>query len=325
MNESRVFGRRHGKEIVADELLAENCLGRSFDLAICASSPEPRALSVPRRLASVFRDAGTVICFNQLSSDRVRQSVDSELRRLCRGRTLDLDITRYDEFLQWFAQEVRRIWEEKERAPEILIDYSCLPKAYYVGVLSAATHTPGCRITYFYDTGKRPPSTWGTSEVDLIYALPGFEGCPNQDGRQAYLFSLGFDGHQTAAIEEVLQPRELYALVADPGVEGADANRAERANREILASADGVIRSAVDDVIGVVSRCRDVVGVGGEGTGLVVVPVGPKPHALALGIVALLEDRVTYLHVLTRVVPIRRIEASGKYAVTRVDLSTAPG
>lgn len=286
-----------------------------YDLAVCASSFEPRCIGPIEDvgLRSVFQSVGYAVVFGDAAEDEVRVKSDRSLRELCAGRVWEGHVFRYGLFLKWFHESLVSIRKSRGRSARVLFDYSCFPKSYYVGALLAADAAGGCELVFSYDLGERGEGqNWEPSEIDHIYALPGMEGLVAPRGSQAFLFGLGFDGIQAAALEEVLQPRLLYSLVADPGVLQSDAARAVSNNAEVIANSAVLYRAGLGDIAAVTALARDLVNAAGPRTGLVVCPLGPKPHALGLGLAALLNPDVTFLHVAAKNPPRRRVAATGR-------------
>ncbi|MBF5044994.1 hypothetical protein FGE12_21510 [Aggregicoccus sp. 17bor-14] len=303
------------RDVQEDELREQ-----TFDLAIAAAGFEPRATAIPRKLHAVFEASGHVICLDSLQADPVRLSTEAELVRLCRDRKHSFSTSAYGHYLQWFAAELRKIKTIHGRIPRVFIDYTCMPKPFYIGALVAAAYEVGADIVLGYNYGTRTLEEWQVAEVDAIYAIPGLEGLSAGDGRQLHLFSLGFDGAQAGALEEIFQPHMSYALVADPGADVGAGEEAIRRNRGVINRAEALIRLPIGGVTEVVGVTRDLLGVGGPDAGLVIVPLGPKPHALGLGLAALLEPEITFLHVLTKNPPLRRTEASEQNCWTSVSI-----
>jgi hypothetical protein len=299
---------------------AERVLVLDPDLALCTSGFEPRAAAIPSLLRDVYTKSGHVICFDTFADDSVKQDLDHQLSGMCQGRVLAMSPSQFGVYFKWLYEQIVFIRQAKGRVPVVLIDYTCMPKPFYIGAMVVATFAGGCRFVFGYNLGRRSLEEWQTSEVDAIYAIPGLEGRVPGDGRQVFLFSLGFDGHQTAALEEILQPHILYSLIADPGAAPEAGVEAEKRNNLVIARSEALIRLPINAVTSVIGVARDIVGYSGDDAGLVMVPVGPKPHALALGITALLEPNVTFLHILTRNPPLRRTEASLDNCWTEVEI-----
>ncbi|MEM7154531.1 MAG: hypothetical protein AAF799_16915 [Myxococcota bacterium] len=314
---SSLVGRWRGRQVVVSDLTheeIEEIEDSEFDVALAASSFEPRARSAFSRFRRVFSGVGLGVLFEERKDDNVRRNVDVEMRRIMPD-VLELPIAHY---ARCFREVRRLVSERRDGMARVLVDYSCFPKPYYVGMLSLACLVAPAEVVFVYDLGQRDDcGNWDAAEVDDIYAIPGFEGAGIESDREEFLIGLGYDGAQSGALLEVLQPHAVHALLADPGVEASSVGRVLETNSLVLEQARNVVRAPLEAVVDVATAVRELVPRGSE-SNFCLVPLGPKPHALALGVVALLEASVTYLHVMSRRPPKRRVLPQHRFCGTRV-------
>lgn len=263
-------------------------------------------------LTKTFSSVGHVIVMSEHREDPYRILHDVQLLELCCRRLLPASLTDIVGYARAIHDLLGQLTGEGAR---VLVDYSSMPKPFYLLLLQAALTQGVAEIVLLYNEGDRSSLEWKPASVAELYAIPGLEGDAHADSD--FLFSLGFDGVVAAAMEERLQPKRLFALIADPGASADSAQFSRRQNESVLATVSGVLSTGISDVCGVIGLARDLIGYSGN-DGLVVLPLGPKPHALALGLLSILEPSVTYLYPYVSPHPVRRTAASSNWCVTRV-------
>jgi hypothetical protein len=301
-----LLGKVDGVTIRSREISAQEALSIEYDLALCCSGYEPRSAALPREMQETFKKSGHVVTLEKHSQDQVRIQLDKELASLCGGRTLSFPNDEHALFLRWLSEEIQRIRSRIGRRPKIFVDYTTFSKPFYIGCLYVGKRERSVDFVFGYNIGIRDTADWESSEVDDLYALPGLEGSPHGSGRSTFLFSLGLDANQAVALEEILQPNAYYVLIAEPAADIELSKLVLERNKDFIENAEACLKAPLGNAASVAGLCRDLTGVGGHESNLVIVPIGPKPHALGLGLAAILEPKTTYLHVLTRSPPLRR-------------------
>jgi len=106
---------------------------------------------------------------------------------------------------------------------------------------------------------------------------------------------LGFDGTGTAALADRLEAARVVVFWAEPGASHSAAETAKTQNLSLIDRAFLKFHCPLEDVEGASSRLHRIAEELRDSDKFVLVPVGPKPHVLASGIVAAQMDHVTLL------------------------------
>lgn len=306
-----------------EDITESQALEREYDLHVSCSSFEARCRAIPSLIEAKLVTDDLIVGLSGCEEFDERRISDAWYRE----RGLEVVPVCPGSPQQALSEAYRRI--QRMRGPtndgfvRVLIDYSSMPKSIYVGILALARFLGNIELVFGYDVGARPQGPWASTRVDKIRCVPGFEGAPTSSGPGLALFSLGFDGNRASGLEELLQPYASLALIAAPGVEARDADRAVEANEQLLREAP-LVRAPIRSVWTTVGLVRDAVRLRRPTQSVVFVPLGPKPHALALAVVAAENRRISYLHVMTRVPTGRNIRSGGERVWTTVHVPKHP-
>lgn len=232
------------------------------------------------------------------SRDTYRRVLDSSVPFFPIGSDTDRSAqssgpTEWIPFLRWFADQLR---SASQSGRPVILDYTCLPPSFCVAALLAQDAIGGGEVVFTYTLAENYRHLNEPRTVHRIRSLPGVGGRIQASSQSALLLSLGFDGPLSSAVEEYLQPRDLFVALAEP-VYSEMNGLVERANEPLFEQASGRLRVSVSDVLGLAASARDLVDIAGDSTGLHVAPLGPKTHALALALAAVLDKNITYLDV----------------------------
>lgn len=270
---------------------------RDVDLIIAASGYESRWSNVLRRIreattypAEPIASKLVLLRFPAVDGSHGR---DAEVLDAIGKPRLTLEVTKES------GSKVLREIEDlirTERLRRVLIDYSSMSRGLYLPLLSLSA-IGGVRLTMCYSVGQygAAEGAYPVSAIGKIEPVATMEGLPYATRPRLYVFGLGYDGTGTAALADRLEAGKLAVFWAEPGASERSAEVARGRNRELIERAFLRFRSPLSDVEGTTTALFRLAEELRETDKVVMVPVGPKPHVLACGIVAAQLDHVTVL------------------------------
>ena len=270
---------------------------RDVDLIIAASGYESRWSNILRRMREGTRYPAEPIASKlvllRFPTDDGSHGRDSPILAAIGTPRLTIEVTKES------GSKVLREVEDlirTERLRRILIDYSSMSRGLYLPLLSLSA-IGGVRLTMCYSVGQygAAESSYPVSAIGKIEPVATMEGLPYATRPRLYVFGLGYDGTGTAALADRLEAGKLAVFWAEPGASARSAEVARDRNRELIERAFLRFRCPLSDVEGATAALFRLAEELRETDKVVMVPVGPKPHVLACGIVAAQLDHVTVL------------------------------
>lgn len=196
-----------------------------------------------------------------------------------------------------------------------LVDLDGLPRFLSLGVLpSLAEPAGGLSVDFVYETStygfsseqadgptierptRRPPLVRLAETASTLQSvftrggwrtitIPGY-GATQPAPNRPLTVALGFDGHDTAMCLRRMRFGQLAVVVPDPGVSNDFVRRCETANQVLLRGVgpENVLRAGAIDASGLYRQLLPRLS---HGTPHALLPVGTKPHALAMAVAAL--------------------------------------
>lgn len=295
------------------------------DICIFAAGYEPRCTFVYERLLSGEKAAGLadrtlLLSFKTHREVPSRRAVDATFSK--RDSRWHLEIATDDS--RSLLEKVRSAARDVgPRCASILIDYSGMSRMLYLSLLELLKD--GHKLRYAYSIGKYDgfETNYPISAVGAIKSVPGLEGVPLAERPKVYVFGLGFDAIGTRALVDRLEAGTLVTFWADPGASPGAAATAERLNDRVIARSHLSFCTDLRDVSGTVRLLDAIACETAPRAKLVLVPVGPKPHVIACGIVASQYQHVTLLAPHLQGGGVRdmlpMIDASGEVIVTTLE------
>jgi hypothetical protein len=161
-----------------------------------------------------------------------------------------------------------------------------MSRSLYLCLLSLVEEVE--RIVFVYAIGDYSgvPSQYPVSVLGDIRSVPGLEGYGFPARPKVYVIGLGYDGIGTKALVDRLEADRLVVFWTDPGADSSAAQTVCVANEMVIGQSMAQFRTDLRDVAGTVRILRRIALETRSSEKLVLVPVGPKPHVLASGILA---------------------------------------
>ncbi len=295
--------------------------GENFDLAIFASGYEPRCIALPMKLARQRFGKVAVFSFKEEKEFPSRKEVGRFYDGL--ENTVTFEIGGADDLAVY--QALRELCADlpKNRTAKVLVDFSSMSRVWYGGILNFFRHTSLCArvelsmcyLAGVYDGAVR------SNQVEIINAVPGFEGIAAGSGKSCAIFALGFDPWCAYAIIERIEPDESWALLAERPDLPSYLERARELNSDFIHNyvRDKVIVFPTFDIDGVFGRlCESVSRELTHSADITMIGLGPKPHILAMMLTAIRFPEVSILQARGRRSAPKDIPAQGEGVCARV-------
>jgi len=314
------------------------------DALLLVSSWERRCTEICAAEAGDFETAA-VVRFDEIGESGRRQVHDDILLLHARQKArhfYDLPGGSVRDFFGWRDALIGFILATKarlQRPIDLVVDMTCLPKYYMLLILGFSVKAGAVRsIAFFYSEGKYAPSQANTVLAPdhffthgewASFPVPYLEGELNPDRKIRIIASIGFETFQARKFIRTYEAERHVLITPNPGF---TADYEERSDSEAYALASNLdvppeelVRTPAG---GVVETSGSAIAVLDSDTRFndVGLSLGTKPHALGIGIAALLRPHFT----LVCRVPERYVETdipslgkSWTYVVD--DLSSGPG
>lgn len=294
-----------GHLLIREGELADANLREGYDLCIGVSSWESRA-TVTFEALPPRTSRWEIWTFSTTDPDRAKAKQDCfERLSSLRSETVELfqlaGSLQYEQNFQIIEQHFRALSLQNGRPLDVLLDMTCMPKKYILFMLGMAFRNEYVRaIDFLYAEGSyrapidaNPPATmsWSSSEGEWSSVqVPYLEANNFIPDARGLIVSLGAEISASVPFIERYEPTRI-ALVSvedDPTRIDTDAIETERRLlRELEALPITTAHTApLEAVLSVAALCETFCR---EQTEMAVtgLAIGSKPHALALGLVAL--------------------------------------
>ena len=291
------------------ELLAHG----SFDFLLLASSWDKRCLCVTKS-RDLRATHGALLLFDTRDDLGLRDDHDPRLTHFLR-ETVDSPSVIHgdstDTATVWsrLSEQVLTVARKYQRPLRIFIDLSTCPRYLSIGLAAEGLKSGiASEVTFFYAEGNYPEEESEEDQHELFTTgtwdsieIPGLHGVWDPEKRRAYVVSIGFEGSKTLRLVSREGPDDVSVLFPDPGVKPEYVDRTARKNATLLKAFsvpdERIIRAAAGDAIAAWRALSvSTVDVPDE-QNVYYVCCGTKPHSLALGLRAMVEDYPTVLYI----------------------------
>lgn len=310
MSSSQLFA--HRGHLAISEISGPTAERRlSGDALLLVSSWERRCTEICAASAEEFETAA-VVRFSEIGETGRRQKHDMTLSQHAQNNCrwfADLPSLSVQDFFGWrdaLSEFIVAAKTRLERPIDLVVDMTCLPKYYLLLILGFSIKAGAVRsITFFYAEGKYAPA-----EANIVLAadhaftqgewasfpVPYLEGELNPDRKIRIIASIGFETFQARKFIRSYEAERHVLMTPNPGFT-ADYEERSEVEAHALASnldvpAEELIRTPAGGVIATSAAAIAVLD--GDGrfndVGLC---LGTKPHALGIGIAALLRPHLT--------------------------------
>jgi hypothetical protein len=196
--------------------------------------------------------------------------------------------------------------QELGRALDVVVDVSCLPKYYMLTLLGFCLSSGSVRsLKFFYAEGRYAPSD-GNASLAPQHAftdgswrslqVPFLEGRWSPDKKVEILASIGFETFQARKLIRLYEAERHTLITPYPGFSAEYGEQSEREAKSLANNLDlqeqEILRCPAGDAAAVALQVVELLDRGGryKEVGLC---MGTKPHALGLGLAALVRPDFT--------------------------------
>jgi hypothetical protein len=283
----------------------------SGDLLLLVSSWEKRCTEITRASHGNYAVA-SVVKFAETGQTGRRASHDSILGLFAEEHSDqpgDFPSMSTADFFGWrncFFESIYKLSFRLGRPIDIVVDTTCLPKYYALLLLGMTVHIGLVRsVKLFYAVGKYASSHSNkmlsedhsfTSGTWSSLPVPYLEGELNPDRKTRIVASIGFETFQARKFISSYEAERHILIMPSPGFEPEYEERAA-AEAQALAThldipVDEILRSHSGSAVGACALALKLIDETDRYND-VVLCLGPKPHALGLGVAGLLRSQVT--------------------------------
>ena len=169
--------------------------------------------------------------------------------------------------------------------PKIVVDYTVMTTVWYASLISALgsfeEEASKAEVYFIYQPSlfsppkpPRPNAHIGPIAEFCSLTLP--------DKPTALVMGLGYIPLRSAGLIDYVEPKEIYAFIADPGTDERFVREVEKNNKETLAriGKDNVVRYPLDDLRLLEVRLNTLVSALQRDYRVIIAPLGPKPFSL---------------------------------------------
>ncbi len=292
---------------VQETRAATNGLFLSGDLLLTTASAEPRCVEVLKANWQNFYYHGLILFSDKRESGRKEEYAESLQVHMSRlsGSSLNINSLPIGDTLSWFQQfesVLTQVARNCGRAISVVIDGSCLPKHYLLFLLGFGIDQGiTSSISIFYTEGIYKMTPQVSVLAGTIYSfssgawksliIPYFEGQLSLEDRTRVVVSLGFEGLQSRNFLRSYQADKYAVIVPSSDREPEYDVVAEQESKAFLFETStehsAIIRANASSVVETLNRLE------ADDHKLrryhdLLITLGSKPHALALGVHALL-------------------------------------
>ena len=186
-----------------------------FDLGIFACGYESRSTALARSLDHSRFGALVAFSFKELSEMASRTEARKYYDAL--GGIQSFNLKGSDDIGVYEALRALTSSIDENKPLRVFVDYSSMSRVWYGAILIFFRHsTRKSPVDLFlaYMAGMYRGEV-RANQVEIITAVPGFEGIAAGAGSSCAVFALGFDPWCAFAIVERIEPDEVWALLAE--------------------------------------------------------------------------------------------------------------
>lgn len=269
-----------------------------YDLAIFACGYEERSIYFPGLLRpTTFKKSIALGFASSVADDAYKLNQGFYQSKL---KITPVPVDQYDlgKIFSMLSEEFKNI-PPRNTEYRLLVDYSSMPRLWYSEILNfIKTYELDIPIfiDFAYSVGEHSASRYEKQLSDPV-VLPGCEAISAYNRETIGIFSLGFSGGGPICLHRKIEPDRSFSLVARPGALEDYTEKALNINKFFLENiSQGTVFSPLNSVQQCYETIREIFYPFRESAITVIVPFGPKPHALASIIASMNFPEVTCLY-----------------------------
>lgn len=284
-------------------------IDETIDFAIIFNSYESRALEyfnlfkknqIKKALLVNFQSDKEIKAVNLIKNRDLLKIITSEEI----VEIKDLNIFNYYENIQIIISSIPS--ESLFYGAKWFIDITGEPSIYSVSLLKSIKQlfpSPSLfmlNVSGIYDSESDRTHTHFSEGIKEDIRIPFYEGNPDYSKPWKYIFLLGFEGERSLSILKLNEPASCEVVVAQPGYEEQYADEPIKKNecflRELSYEKEDIIYSDIGDVVKLINIFDNIYLKTKKEMNLCIVPLGPKPHALAAGLFGIIHPDISIMY-----------------------------
>lgn len=303
-----------------EDLSLKDLLDRVYDVSVFSCGYEDRSSYLATILKADKAGQVLVFGFNGEKTKACRQN-ERVFQDALEGDIVDLAYGETHRIINSIRSEVEKFdAATKGGVLKVLVDYSSMPRLWYSEILNFFKNYDSAaqvELDFVYSVGEHIHSDQPQQLGDPI-VLPGCEAVATYSKRTVAIFGLGFDSGAPICMHGKIEPDNTYALIARPGALDDYSKKTYSINQEFITeSVDEVVYSPLSSVKQTYDSLREIFFPFRTSAITVIVPFGPKPHALAAIIAAMNYSSVTCLYSSTGSSP-SMVTATSELVMSRI-------
>jgi hypothetical protein len=285
-----------------------------YDFAVLSSSWDSRCLAVTQA-SSFSADLMITLVSERKDKRGLMERHEDELSgfaKACSSEAVEVEISSRDVHANWVRIEmaISELRLRKGRPLKGFVDVSACPRFFAVGVMGYCFRRPvAVSMNMFYAEGVYPDRP-RDRELDIAFtggewaaiAIPYCEGMFFPGKERFYLVSVGFEGGKTLRVVSRADPDRVSLLFPDPSSVEEYVQRAWEDNRALIdyykIPGEQIVRAEAADAIAGWKELSEKGLERFDSENCFYLCCGTKPHALSMGLRALVTGHPAVLYVL---------------------------
>jgi len=257
---------------------SEHLQKQQFDAFIAVSGFESRSVYLTDKIDTSTISEKIVLAYNELKDSLFRKHNDNRFKDL--GFTFfdvpSKDISSLREILSQICSK------NQKDTIDILVDYSCMTKIWYNGILNFFSELEECfskvNLWFCYS-----PSEFTKSHTSVINKFFDPE-IPKSNGNKpvALILGLGFEKGRSEELSKQLDAQVTFAFYADPAYDERYVNEVLESNQALLKKirSEMIVKYPIYDLNSINDSLTKLCINMRLSHQLVLAPIGPKPFTL---------------------------------------------
>lgn len=321
------------QESLEADLTLEN-----YDLSLFVASWEERSVSI-RETKKFASNKAFIFKFEPPNGDNCRSTNAEKLRIFLNESNIISDIVKLSKSVEnaknfhQMKTLITDCYRSTGQPISLFIDITCMPKYYFCALLGFCFRLGITKsITFHYAHAdysariKKHSSTskkWQFTEGDWVSkVIPYCEGIFHPSLQRACLLSMGAEANRVERFLNKYQPEKVFVYCPIPGINKELTKFAEQESAALSASMDEtsyeISNIPAYSVIEIVEKSIRLISDKRSLYDFTIMPLGTKPHALALALVSLFEESASLIARVPKVYSERPVAASGKATIVKI-------
>ena len=285
-------------KLYVEDISLQNLFDQNYDISVFSCGYEERSSNLATVITVENIGCPLVFGFDGGKSETCLRN-EAVYKDLLLADVVDIAYGETHKIIGILRAEVEKLIFGKRILIKVLVDYSSMPRLWYSEILNFFKNYDSdvsFELDFVYSVGEHIYSDQPQQLGDPI-VLPGCEAVATYSKRTVAIFGLGFDSGAPICMHGKIEPDNTYALIARPGALEDYSAKTYSINSDFIEeSVDEVVYSPLFSVKQTYDSMREIFFPFRTSAITVIVPFGPKPHALAAIIAAMNYPGVTCLY-----------------------------